>query len=86
MEAFTSSDSIRFSAQLDTKGRITVPARIRNRLDLEKGDQIALQLDSRKVLEQEVDNYREALRFVDKFDSVSSFSFSDGVAEVILDE
>ena len=53
---------------------------------MEKGDQIALQLDSRKFIEKEVDSYKEALYFVKQFNSVSSFSFSDGVVEVVLDE
>lgn len=84
MEAFTSPVSVNFSAQLDSKGRITIPARIRNRLDLEKGDRISLRLESKKLVQEEVENYREALRFVNKFESVSSFSYTEGTVEVIL--
>ena len=82
MEAFT----CRFSGQIDSKGRVTVPARIRKRLELEKGDQIVLQLDSSKVVQKEVGSYRKALSFIEQFESVFSFSFSDDVVEVVLDE
>jgi AbrB family looped-hinge helix DNA binding protein len=77
---------VTFSASLDTKGRITVPARIRNRLGIDKGDEIFLSLKSEDVVRKDVNSLEEALIFVKSFDSVSSFSFSDGVVEVILDE
>jgi len=84
--AVFTQDSVKFSAQLDSKGRITIPSRIRNRLGLENGDEIALGLESRRVIREEVSSYRKALQFIRKFDSIQSFSFSEGVVEVILDE
>lgn len=86
MEAFTNPASPRITGQLDSKGRVTVPARIRNKLGLEKGDKIFLRLESSNIIQREVEDYRQALRFVSQFESVSSFSFNEGVVEVALDE
>jgi len=80
--AFT---KISFSGKIDSKGRITVPSRIRNRLDLEKGDKVSLQLNSSKVVRKSFDSKVEALNYISTLSSVESFSFEDGVLEVVLD-
>ncbi len=80
MNAFT------FSATLDSKGRITVPSRIRKRLNLGKGDEISLSLSSTQVVVEEVGSYREALEFINSLDSVKSFSYEDGVVEVTISD
>lgn len=77
MAAFT------WTGQLDSKGRITVPSRIRNKLDLCKGDEVTLSVTSTKVVIEEVGSYQEAVEFIRSLDSVKSFSYSDGVVEVI---
>ena len=80
MNAFT------FTGQIDSKGRITVPSRIRNRLNLENGDEISLSISSAEIVIEEVDSYQEALELIELLDSVKSFSYSNGVVEVIVDE
>ncbi|MFB6116376.1 MAG: AbrB/MazE/SpoVT family DNA-binding domain-containing protein [Candidatus Nanosalina sp.] len=76
--------SVGFSARIDSKGRVTVPARIRNRLDLEKGDELRLSLESCKVLRKEFSSKAEALEFLSGLEDVKEFSFSSGVLEVVL--
>jgi len=76
----------RFSAQLDSKGRITIPARIRNRLNLEKGDKVSLTLESKKVISRKFSSETEALEFLSVLDGVESFSFDGETLEVILNE
>ena len=81
--AFT---QVGFSAKLDSKGRVTVPARIRNRFDLEKGDELRLSLESSKVLRKEFSGKADALEFLSGLEDVKQFSFSSGVLEVVLSE
>lgn len=83
--AFTASSEISFQAKIDSKGRITVPAEIRERLSLEKGDSIPFKLAASRVIVEEVGSRDEALRFIESFDSVRSFSYEAGVVEVVLD-
>ena len=77
---------VKFSAELDSKGRITVPARIRNRLELEQGDRISVQLESGKVLKKEFSSKGKALEFLSGLENIKGFSFSFGTLEVVLDE
>jgi len=79
-------NTVRFSGQLDSKGRITIPARIRKKLGLEKGSQVSLLLEPDRVVREEVSGYREALETVEKFQDVESFSFNGGVVEVVINE
>ena len=76
----------RFSATLDSKGRVTVPARIRNKLGLEKGDKISLTIDPSKVISKEFRSEEKALEFLSSLDGVESFSFDGEVLEAVLDE
>ncbi len=75
---------IRFSAELDSKGRITVPAEIRNRLELEQGDKLSLELKSAKVLRKNFSCKMEALDYLRELENVESFSFDSGTLEVVL--
>jgi len=77
---------IQFSGKIDSKGRITVPARIRNKLGLENGDQISLGLESGKVISKDFTSEEEALEFLSSLENVKSFSFDGNVLEVVLDE
>lgn len=73
-----------FSGKLDSKGRITVPSRIRNRLQLEKGNRISLEIRSDRIVRKEVENEEEALQILSDFESVKSFQYSDDLLEVVL--
>jgi AbrB family looped-hinge helix DNA binding protein len=89
--AFTESFSLNkqttgFSVRLDSKGRITVPSKVRDRFSLEAGDKVSLCVSSPQVLVREVGGRREAIEVVESLDSVKSFSYYSGILEVILDE
>jgi AbrB family looped-hinge helix DNA binding protein len=73
-----------FCGKLDSKGRITVPARIRNRLDLEKGDELRIPVENAEVRRKETSSFEEAKDFVDSFSNVESFSFDSEQVEVVL--
>jgi AbrB family looped-hinge helix DNA binding protein len=76
---------VSFSASLDSKGRITVPARIRNKLDLEKGDEISLILDSDNLIRKSFSSKSKALEYISSLEDVKSFSFDGEVLEAVLD-
>jgi len=76
----------RFSAQIDSKGRITIPARIRNRLNLEKGEKVSLTLESGKVVSKEFESEKEALEFLSRLEGIERFSFDGDILEVVLSE
>ncbi len=80
------SAAFTFSGSVDSKGRVTIPARIRDRLDLGKGDELSLSINSAEVVRKEVGSLREAVDFVRSFQNVRSFSFQNGVVEVVQDE
>ena len=77
---------VSFSGKLDSKGRITVPARIRDRLDLSKGDRISLRIESSQIIRKEFDSDTEALNFVRSLQNVKEFSFDGEILEVVLNE
>jgi AbrB family looped-hinge helix DNA binding protein len=77
---------VSFSASLDSKGRITVPARIRNRLGIDKGDEIVINLKSKNVVKRQFETKDEALEFLSELGEVESFSFDGDTLEAILDE
>lgn len=74
-----------FNGTLDSKGRVTVPARIRNRLQLKKGDEVSLKIRSQRTIRKEFSSKRDALNFLSGLDGVKSFSFNGKVLEVIID-
>lgn len=73
-----------WEASLDSKGRITVPSRIRNKLGIEFGDSITLAVTSDRVILREVDSQEEVLKTISSLDSVQSFQYKEGVLEVVL--
>jgi AbrB family looped-hinge helix DNA binding protein len=75
---------VKFSAELDSKGRVTVPAEIRDRLGLEPGDSVSLELKSGRVLRKSFSSKSEALRYLEELENVMSFSFSGNELEVVL--
>jgi AbrB family looped-hinge helix DNA binding protein len=77
---------VSFSGTIDTKGRITIPARIRNKLDLESGDRISVSLDSSEVIRKEFSSEPEALEFLSELENVQCFSFDGETLEVVLNE
>lgn len=82
VETFTET----FSTQLDSKGRITVPANIRKKLGLEKGDRVKFSVRTSRIRSKKVSSIDEALNFVKSFDSVENFSFDGEEVEVELCE
>lgn len=88
MNAFTSSvDELKnpeFSATLDSKGRVTVPARYRKKLDLQKGDRLTIGLSKATKVEKLVKNREEALKIISGLEKAQSFSFDGDKVEVIL--
>jgi len=80
-----SASFIQFSGKVDSKGRVTVPARIRDKIGVGKGDRVSLILNSREVVQERVEDYQEALDFVRQFESIQSFSFEGGLVEVVLE-
>ena len=99
MDVFTSSEegnkadisrrksgSFKCCAQIDSKGRITVPARIRRKLGLEAGDSLSITVENAEVRKKEVSSFEEAKAFVESFSGIQSFSFDGKVVEVVLRE
>lgn len=81
--AFT---SVSFSGKIDSKGRVTVPARIRDKLNLCKGDTVSLELNSTKVIRKKFSDQRDALNFISRLEGLEEFSFDGEILEVILSE
>ncbi|MFB6294332.1 MAG: AbrB/MazE/SpoVT family DNA-binding domain-containing protein [Candidatus Nanohaloarchaea archaeon] len=76
-------DTFTFLAALDSKGRLTVPAKLRDRYGLAKGDTFRVSIDSVEVERIAVDGPEEARQVLDEFDDIESFSYRDGVLEVV---
>ncbi|PSG99113.1 MAG: hypothetical protein BRC29_03225 [Nanohaloarchaea archaeon SW_7_43_1] len=79
MAAFT------WKARVDSKGRVTIPARIRKKLGISQGDRISLSLNSTRVIQKQVENREEAIKLLSSLNFVKSFSYSDDFLEVVLD-
>ncbi|WP_414837306.1 AbrB/MazE/SpoVT family DNA-binding domain-containing protein [Candidatus Nanosalina sp. VS9-1] len=80
MKAFTES----FSTTLDSKGRVTLPASVRRKLGLEKGDKVKISAKNPRIRSREASCIEEALSFLQEFDSVETFSFNGERVEVVL--
>jgi len=78
--------SVSFSAKLDSKGRITVPAEYRKRLDLSRGDEVKIGLYSIRKVKKSVKDLEEALKFISSLGKVESFSFNGKEVEAIVRE
>ena len=83
MTAFT--DKTTFSATLDSKGRLTVPARLRSSLGLEAGNEVKLVLANVSIKRYQANNLQEALEIISQLDNVQEFSFADGQLKVVRD-
>lgn len=77
---------VRFSGSIDSKGRVTVPSRIRNRLGLETGDRIEVSVRNCRIRKKTASSFEEAKAFIEQFSSVESFSFDGENVEVVLRE
>lgn len=55
-------------------------------MNLSENEEISLSIQSRKVIRKEVESKQEALEILSEFDSVKSFSYSEGVLKVIFSE
>lgn len=74
----------KFSAKLDSKGRITVPASLRRSLDIESGEELTLSLPSTQIQRYSVSNEEEALKILGQLEDVKEFSFSGETLEVVV--
>lgn len=78
MAAFT------WTSKIDSKGRVTIPARIRNKLNINEGDKLKLSLEDAKVIENEFDSSEEALDFLSSLDDIESYSFDGETLKVVI--
>jgi AbrB family looped-hinge helix DNA binding protein len=74
-------ETFTFQASIDSKGRITIPASVRNKLGLQQGDPVTLSVEESEVIRKEVSR-SEAIELINSMDT-ESFSYSNGVLEVI---
>lgn len=79
VDAFT---EIAFSGIVDSRGRVTLPSDIRQRLDIGEGDRVTLKLNSIRIERNDVDSIQEAVEILSESEDVKSFSFSGGTLEV----
>ncbi|MFB6115235.1 MAG: AbrB/MazE/SpoVT family DNA-binding domain-containing protein [Candidatus Nanohalobium sp.] len=86
MAVFTDVSEVRFSGKIDSKGRITVPARIRKKLGLKAGDELEVSVNNCEVKRKQVSGFEEAKAFVQDFSEVKSFSFDGEKVEVVVRE
>jgi AbrB family looped-hinge helix DNA binding protein len=73
-----------YTGQLDSKGRVTVPSRIRKKLGLEAGDELRISVENAEVRSKKASSFEEAKAFVESFSDVESFSFDGEQVEVVL--
>jgi AbrB family looped-hinge helix DNA binding protein len=78
----SSSDSYSFSARIDSRGRLTVPRKLRDRFGLEQGDQVIVELSRAERKSFQVSGREEAIEVLESLDGVESFSFSGNELEV----
>lgn len=79
-------DEFTLTGKIDSKGRITIPSRIRDRLGLEAGDELDISVRSCQVKRKKVSSFEESKAFIEGFSSVESFSFDGEVVEVVVCE
>lgn len=79
------SAAFTFSATLDSKGRVTIPAELRKLLELEEGDWLELVVSSSSVMERKVEGAVEAMNFLRSLQDVKSFSFDGDTVQVVTD-
>lgn len=74
------------SCKLDSKGRVTLPSTIRQKLGLEAGDELEISVRDCEVKRKEVSDFQDAKAFIEEFSSVKTFSFDGEVVEAVLRE
>lgn len=79
MVAFT------ITATLDDRGRITVPAALRDRADLEPGDTVQVRLAPVRIDRIRVDGPADARDRLDGIGDARAFTYRDGILEVVRD-
>lgn len=72
-------------ASLDAKGRVVIPAAARDRLDLAQGDTVRVTVRAARVDRFPVAGRQEAVERIAALDDVRSFTYRDGVLEVVRD-
>jgi len=77
---------VSFSGKIDSKGRITIPSRIRDKLGLSSGDRINLAINSSRVIKKEFISQEDALEFLSGLENVEEFNYDGEILEVILSE
>jgi AbrB family looped-hinge helix DNA binding protein len=73
-----------FSGRIDSKGRVTIPSRVRKKLGLESGDDVKISVRNCQVKKRKVSSFEEAKAFIEDFSGVESFSFDGEIVEVVL--
>lgn len=81
MSTFTGK---KFSATLDSKGRVTVPASMRKSLNIEQGDELTLALPDTEIQQYSVSSKEEALELLEELEDVEEFNFSGNTLEVVV--
>ncbi|MDY6766318.1 MAG: AbrB/MazE/SpoVT family DNA-binding domain-containing protein [Candidatus Nanohaloarchaea archaeon] len=84
--AFTAPSSASFIARLDDRGRIVIPARIRDTLSLAYDDTVAVELRAVEVETFPVDGPGDAQERLAELSNVRSFAYSDGELRVVVDD
>lgn len=79
------ADSARFTAVLDARGRILIPAAVREHLGIGRQDTVRVRIETVQVETYAVDGYSEALERLQDLDDVNAFSYRNGELEVVLD-
>ena len=86
MAAFTCT-ATSFSGKIDSRGRITIPAGIRNSLGLVEGDKVDLEISDSRKIRKSFDNRTDALNFLSQIDEeIERFSYDGEILEVVLSE
>lgn len=77
---------VSFSGNIDSKGRITIPSKIRDKLGLNSGDRINLSISSSKVIRKEFISQEDAMEFLSGLENVEEFNYDGEFLEVVLSE
>jgi AbrB family looped-hinge helix DNA binding protein len=78
-------DALEFSASMDSRGRVTIPADLREKLKLDSNEKVDISIKSPDTYRKEVESFSEAKRILSCFEDVESFSFEEGVLEVVFE-
>ncbi|MDY6761420.1 MAG: AbrB/MazE/SpoVT family DNA-binding domain-containing protein [Candidatus Nanohaloarchaea archaeon] len=84
--AFTTPASASFIARLDDRGRIVIPANVRDSLALEYEDTVRVELRAVEVETFSVDGPAEAQERLADLSNIRSFTYSNGELRVMADD